>query len=64
MVGDAVRTGFRSRPRPIIEGIIARGDEYRHPDIRQWQARSRELLKHPDLFTYEKWCAWGFANEI
>jgi len=39
MVGDAVRCGFRSRPRPIIEGLIDRGSEYRHPDIKLWQAR-------------------------
>jgi hypothetical protein len=63
MVGDAVRAGFRSRPRPLIEGLIARGDEYPHPDIKQWQERSRQLLKQPELFDYDRWCAGGFANE-
>ncbi len=63
MVGDAVRTGFRNLARPLIEGFIDRGDEYTHPDIRQWQERSRELLKHPESFVYERWCAGGFAHE-
>jgi hypothetical protein len=62
MVGDAVRTGFRSRPRPIIEGLIARGDGYAHPDIKLWQERSRQLLKHPELFDYGNWCAAGYAK--
>jgi hypothetical protein len=61
-VGDSVRSGFRSRPRPIVEGFIARGDCYDHPDIRRWQERSRELLKAPDLFDDERWCGGGYAR--
>ena len=63
MVGDAVHSGFRNRPRPIIEGLIEKGDDYPHPDIKRWQERSRQLLKHPELFDYKRWCAGGFANE-
>src|SRR5262245_15036487 len=28
VVGDAVRNDFRTRPQPIIEGFLDRGDEY------------------------------------
>lgn len=63
MVGDAVRTKFRSRPRPIVEGLIARGDAYSHPDIRLWQKRSSELLEVPERFDYEQWCGGGLARE-
>jgi len=63
MVGDAVRSGFRNRPRPIIEGLIDRGNEYRHGDIKRWQARCRELLKHTELFDYDEWCGGGLARE-
>jgi hypothetical protein len=63
MVGDAVRSRFRNRPRPIIEGLIDRGNEYRHGDIKRWQQRSRELLKHPEHFDYGAWCAGGLARE-
>jgi hypothetical protein len=62
MVGDAVRADFRTRPKPIIEGLIDLGDEYRHPDIQRWQERSLNLLKHPDLFEYHDWCGGGFAR--
>lgn len=62
MVGDAVRTDYRNRPRPIIDSLIARGDAYEHPDIRLWQERSRNLLEDSTLFDYEKWCAGGFAR--
>ena len=63
MVGDAVRTGFRNRPRPLIEGLIEKGDSYKHPDIRRWQERSRRLLKDPESFAYEDWCAGGLARQ-
>ncbi len=63
MVDDAVRTGFRTRARPLIEGLIARGEHYKHPDIKRWQERSRQLLNHPEQFDYGQWCAGGFANE-
>ena len=63
MVRYAVRDGFRSMPRPVIKGTIPRGDEYPHPDIRTWQARSRELLKSPESFDYETWSSYGLASD-
>lgn len=62
IVGDAVRSQFRSRPRPVVEGFIDRGDEYDHPSIKLWQKRSRELLRHPDSFDYTLWCAGELAR--
>ena len=61
MVGDAVRSDFNVRPRPIIEGFIALGDEYRHHDIQLWQRRSRLLLLNPDSFDYADWCGGRLA---
>lgn len=63
IVGDAIRTDFHTRQRSIIEGLVARGDEYGHPDIRTWQQRSRELLASPALFNYDLWCGGGYAHE-
>ncbi|MBW3542472.1 MAG: hypothetical protein KY476_19590 [Planctomycetes bacterium] len=64
IVGDAVRSNYRSIPRPIIEGFIARADDYRHLAIQVWQLRSRDLMKHPDRFEYNAWCAGGLlAND-
>jgi hypothetical protein len=62
VVGDAVRSKFRSRPLPIVEGFIERGDEYRHPSIQLWQRRSRALLRDPSTFEYDAWCAGGLAR--
>lgn len=61
-VGDAVRSGFRSRARPIVEGFIGRGDQYSHPSIKLWQSRSRALLRDPSTFEYEAWCSGGLAR--
>ncbi len=63
IVGDAVRTGFRNTPRPIIEAFIRRATEYRHSDVSRWQARSEELLRRPELFDYDRWCGGGLARE-
>jgi hypothetical protein len=62
IVGDAVRSNHHSKLRPILEGFINRGDEYPHPKIQRWQKRSRELMKQPDRFEYEAWCAGGFVR--
>lgn len=62
IVGDAVRSAFRSRPRPIIEGLIDRGDHYPHPSIKLWQTRSRALLRNPSTFDYEAWCSGRLAR--
>lgn len=62
IVGDAVRSDFRTRPRPIVEALIDRGDDYKHPEIRRWQQRSRELLLDPTLFDYMLWCGGGHAG--
>ena len=62
MVGHAVRTRFRDWPRPIIDGMVANGDNYSHADIRTWQQRSRELLANPDAFDYDDWCSGRLAN--
>ena len=62
IVGDAVRTEYRSLPRPILEGFIGRGNEYPHPTIQKWQHRTRELMKNPDSFSYDLWCAGGLAR--
>ena len=62
VIGDAVRTNFRTRSRPIIEGFLSRGDDYKHPVIRTWQERSRALLRDPSSFNYDEWCAGGLAR--
>ena len=62
IIGDAVRSDFSSRPRPIVDGLIDRGDEYQHPGIKLWQVRARALLRDPSSFDYEAWCCGGLAR--
>lgn len=62
VVGDAVRGGFCSRPRAVIEGLLAHAQEYDHADIRTWRARSFELLADPSRFDYDLWCAGVLAR--
>jgi len=62
VVGDAVRSNFCSRPKPVIDGFINRGDEYPHPSIKLWQGRSRALLRDPSTFEYGSWCAGGLSR--
>jgi hypothetical protein len=62
IVGDAVRTNYRSMKRPILAGLIAHGDEFPVAAVQSWQQRSRHLMDHPDEFRYDDWCAGGLAN--
>lgn len=62
VVGDAVRTGYRTVPEPVVRGFVEQGSRYEHPDIREWQARSRALMADPTRFDYERWCAGGYAG--
>jgi hypothetical protein len=64
VVGDTVRCDFRSRPRPIIEGFLARSREYHHPDIELWRRRSEELLANPSSFDYGLWCGGGYVGHV
>ena len=62
IVGDAVRTGYRSATRIDVEALLARGAGHRHPDVRLWRERSHDLLAHPEAFDYDDWCAGGLAR--
>ena len=63
MVGDAVRSNFKVASEPVVRGLVERGKEYSHPDIRIWQERSRALLANRELFNYDKWCGGGYVRE-
>ena len=62
IVGDAVRSGFRSVEEPILRGFLERASEYDHKDIAAWRTRTIELLKYPDTFSYGLWCGGGYAR--
>lgn len=64
IVGDAVRTEFRSRKKESIKELLSEA-QVRFPArvIHQWCQRSRDLLAHPERFSYADWCAGRLARE-
>ena len=62
MVGDAVRTGFRNVEEAGVLAFVALADGSRSEVVREWQARSRQLLRDPDTFDYADWCGGGLAR--
>jgi hypothetical protein len=64
IVGDAVRTGYRTKAKEDVEALLKKA-EVRFPKrpVYLWTQRSRELLQHPERFKYDEWCAGGLARE-
>jgi len=64
IVGDAVRTHFRTRSREDVERLLSLAEqEFPAYWVHLWVERSRELLAKPDSFRYDDWCAGKLAGE-
>jgi hypothetical protein len=63
IVGDAVRTEYRTRNREDIERLLAEA-ELRFPahPIHIWVQRSRALIAGEQPFSYMDWCAGVLAR--
>ena len=57
IVGDAVRTEYRTHPKARIEDLLGMA-EARFPKrcIYLWVRRSKDLMTHPESFLYDEWC--------
>ena len=62
MVGDAVRTGYRSISEAQVVGFVELAAGTRSKPLRLWRERALRLLKHPSEFEYAAWCGGGLAN--
>jgi hypothetical protein len=62
MVGSAVRSEFRSVPRPVVQGFIDRTADTGNQQLQLWRERSIRLLKNPNEFKYAAWCGGGLAK--
>lgn len=62
-VGDAVRSSFCSKPRPIVEDFVNLARDSQYPDLRRWRSRSLLLMVAPESFDYNLWCSGGYARE-
>lgn len=63
MVGDAVRSGFRTVSESVVRGFVELAADSRSQQLQLWRARALRLLKHPEEFEYEAWCGGGLTQE-
>jgi hypothetical protein len=62
IVGDAVRNRYKTVPEPILRGFLAAAEKYPDPRVQLWRARSLDLMRNPETFNYDDWCAGGLAK--
>jgi hypothetical protein len=64
IVGDAVRTEFKTKNREEIEDLLNKAKKtYSKNCIHLWIQRSIELIKQPESFDYDDWCAGGLVQQ-
>ncbi len=63
LVGDQVRRGTDYQVEFNLRDFIAKADAFNNKALQSWQARSIDLLSHPEKFDFEQWCAGGLASE-
>ncbi len=63
MVGDQVRRTPDAQVAFDLKDFIAKADRFDSKALTTWQTRSSDLLRHPEKFDYDQWCAGGLASE-
>jgi hypothetical protein len=59
VIGDALRTEWRTRSREEIEGLVAQGAPSANAAVRKWAQAARQVLSRPDTFDAEDWIHGG-----
>ena len=62
MVGDPVRSNYRSVSKEAVLEFIQQGRYTSDQDVQLWRERALELLKNPETFNYHDWCGGGLAR--
>lgn len=62
MVGDYVRRGLDYQVEFNLKDFIKKANRFDNDALKVWQARSLELLRHPETFVYDDWCAGRLAS--
>jgi hypothetical protein len=64
IVGDAVRSTYRTKKEEEVESLLLKAEK-KFPKrwIYLWVQRSRDLLAHPERFSYDDWCAGVLSRE-
>ncbi|MFZ2103632.1 MAG: hypothetical protein WAU86_24020 [Oricola sp.] len=63
IVGDHIRKGTDHETLFSLRAFLAKADAFNSKALQKWKDRSNELLRHPDKFNYQQWCAGGLASE-
>ncbi len=62
IVGDAVRTEFKSESKQAILHFLNLAEATQHAQLLKFVARSEQLLADPSLFDYDLWCDGGLVG--
>jgi len=62
MVGDPVRSNYRSVSKEALLEFVQKGRYTSDQDVQLWHDRSLELLNDPGKFNYIDWCGGGLAR--
>ena len=64
LVGDAVRTDYRTKTKAEVETLLAKAERaYPRNWIFRWVQRSRDPMRSPETFRYDDWCAGFLAGQ-
>lgn len=64
IVGDAVRSQYRTRSREDIEGLLAQAEQSCASHwVHLWVKRARALIAGEQPFRYDDWCAGVLARD-
>jgi hypothetical protein len=61
-VGNHIRTKGKSSTVQEIESILNKGSNSTDNIIQEWIIRTRDILIHPENFSYDLWCDGGYVN--
>lgn len=63
IVGDAVRTHFRTRSHEDIQRLLSVAEQdFPQYCLHLWVQRAHDLLAKPETFRYDDWCAGQLAR--
>lgn len=63
LVGVAVRSKYRTSKKVTIDRIVIQGQQSTSNSIQRWAKRSKNLMEHPESFSYDNWCGGDLAYE-
>ena len=63
IVGDAVRTEYHTNTREEINEFLEAANKLQVKELELWIDKSRNLMKHPEKFDYDRWCGGGLVGE-